>query len=71
MTTRFLTDLAACTRLHVGRARRATASSTLDRVLSFPFADNVVASAAGPSIAWTCSGTCNGRRKQISFPRNA
>ena len=54
MTTRFLTVLTACTLLHVGaRAQPATASFTLEQVLSFPFADNLIASPAGAQIAWT------------------
>jgi len=54
MTTRFLTVLAACTLVHVGaRAQPPTASFTLEQVLSFPFADNLVAAPAGARIAWT------------------
>jgi dipeptidyl aminopeptidase/acylaminoacyl peptidase len=56
MTSRLLTVVvAACTLLHVStHAQPAAAPAfTLDQVLSFPFADNLVASPAGSRIAWT------------------
>ncbi|HXI28583.1 MAG TPA: prolyl oligopeptidase family serine peptidase [Vicinamibacterales bacterium] len=55
MKSRLLPVLAACTLLHAAaRAQPAAATAfTLDQVLSFPFADNLVASPAGARIAWT------------------